>query len=133
VLHAWCIKPNHVHLVARAGEENLSDLLRDVKKFTAKQLIVAIQNNDTESGTDWMLNVFRKAGEINSRNKTYQFWRQDNGPKELCSPAFTAQKIDYIHDNPVVAGWVERPEHYLYSSARDYLTDKLGLLPVVAL
>jgi putative transposase len=133
VLHAWCIMPNHVHLVERAGEENLSDLLRDVRKFTSRQLIVAIQNNDTESRKDWMLIIFRKAGEINSRNKTYQFWRQDNGPKELYSPAFMAQKIDYVHYNSVVAGWVERPEHYLYSNARDYLTDKLGMLPVVAL
>ncbi|HTQ28201.1 MAG TPA: hypothetical protein VMI35_08740 [Puia sp.] len=30
------------------------------------------------------------------------------------------QKLGYIHDNPVAAGIVEKPEDYLYSSARDY-------------
>jgi len=29
-------------------------------------------------------------------------------------------KLNYIHENPVRAGWVEEPEHYLYSSARNY-------------
>jgi len=39
------------------------------------------------------------------------------------------QKLDYLHYNPVVAGWVDEPEHYLYSSARDYAGDK-GLIDI---
>lgn len=30
------------------------------------------------------------------------------------------QKLEYIHNNPVVAGIVRDPEHYTYSSAGDY-------------
>lgn len=76
-----------------------------------------------------MLRVFKEEGSKNLRNKTYQFWRQDNQPQELYSPKFVLQKINYIHYNPVIAGIVERPEHYLYSSARDYhATKKCGLL-----
>jgi len=30
------------------------------------------------------------------------------------------QKLDYIHNNPVKSGFVDEPEHYLYSSASDY-------------
>jgi hypothetical protein len=79
-----------------------------------------------------MLRIFREHGEKNSRNTNYQLWRQDNQPKELFSPAFTAQKINYIHNNPVEAAIVEKPEHYLYSSARDYFYQKkCGLLEVV--
>ena len=29
-------------------------------------------------------------------------------------------KIDYVHNNPVNAGIVDEPLHYLYSNARDY-------------
>jgi putative transposase len=133
ILYAWCMMSNHVHLVAKAREENLSDILRDFKKFTSKQLLAAIENNEKESRQKWMMDIFRTAGESNSRNKTYQFWRQDNQPKELHSPQFTAQKIDYIHYNPVAAGWVRRPEHYLYSSAIDYVTEEDGLLKVEVL
>ena len=29
-------------------------------------------------------------------------------------------KLEYIHMDPVRAGWVEKAEDYLYSSARNY-------------
>ncbi len=29
-------------------------------------------------------------------------------------------RLNYIHNNPVKAMIVEEPEHYLFSSARDY-------------
>jgi hypothetical protein len=32
----------------------------------------------------------------------------------------TKYKLDYIHNNPAVSGFVEKPEDYLYSSARNY-------------
>jgi hypothetical protein len=38
-----------------------------------------------------------------------------------------AEKINYIHDNPVKEGYVFRPEDYMYSSAVDYRDEK-GLL-----
>ena len=113
---------------------DLSNILRDFEKFSSKQVIKAIQNNEHESRKDWMLNIFRLAGEVNSRNSEFQFWRQDNQPMEVYSPKFVFQKLNYIHNNPVEAGIVEKPEHYLYSSARDYAqTKKCGLLDVVFL
>jgi hypothetical protein len=39
------------------------------------------------------------------------------------------QKLDYIHRNPVEAGWVTEPEHYLYSSAVDYAGGK-GMIDI---
>ena len=129
LLHAWCIMSNHLHLVISAKNHDLSDILRDFKKFTSKQIISAIETNQHESRKDWMLSICRELGEKNSRNRNYQFWRQDNQPQELYSAAFIFQKINYIHNNPVEAGIVEKPEHFLYSSAKDYfLTKKCGLL-----
>lgn len=129
LLHAWCIMSNHVHLIASAHDKNLSDILRDFKKFTSVNLTEAIKDNPTESRKDWMLPVFRKAGKANSRNTSYQFWRQDNQPIECITYEFTKQKLDYLHNNPVEAGIVERPEDYIYSSAKDYC-GKQGLLKV---
>jgi REP element-mobilizing transposase RayT len=125
---------NHVHLLASATAGNLSDILRDFKKFTSKQVLAAIRAHKGESRRDWMLRIFQQAGEVNSRNKCFQFWQQDNGPKECFSLAFTAQKIDYIHNNPVAAGLVAKPEDYLYSSARSYRTnEETPLLSVACL
>jgi putative transposase len=77
-----------------------------------------------------MLNAFRKAGAANSNNTNHQFWQQDNHPIELWSPAVIQQKMDYTHNNPVEAGFMEMDYEYLYSSARDYCGVK-GLVNIV--
>ena len=61
-LHSWCLMSNHLHLVVSAKNENLSDILRDFKKFTSKQIIEAIINNKQESRKDWMLQIFKEEG-----------------------------------------------------------------------
>jgi len=132
LLNAWCIMSNHLHLMLSAKNNDLSDILRDFKKFTSKEIIKAIENNSKESRREWMLKIFKEEGEKNSRNTIHQFWRQDNHPIELYSPAFIVQKLNYIYNNPVEAGIVDKPEEYLYSSARDYFhAKKCGLLDLV--
>lgn len=42
------------------------------------------------------------------------------------------QKLDYIHNNPVEAGFVAKPHHWLYSSALDYAGEK-GFLADICL
>ena len=131
LLHGWCIMSNHIYLLASSKIYDLSGTLRNFKKFTNKKIIEAIINNEHESRKDWMLEIFREAGKRNSRNTDCQFWQQENQPKECYSPAFTIQKLNYIHNNPVEAAIVDKPEEYLYSSARDYHYKKhCGLIKV---
>lgn len=51
----------------------------------------------------------------------HQVWAEGNYPKQLINDAMVAQKLAYIHFNPVKRGYVDRPEHWRYSSARNYL------------
>ena len=105
--------------------------LRDFKKFISMKIIEVIIHNEHESRKEWMLEIFKRAGKGNSRNTDYEFWRQDNQPKQCYSPEFTIQKLNYIHNNPVEAGIVDKPEEYLYSSARDYHhKNNCGLLKI---
>ena len=84
LLYAWCIMSNHVHLIISSKEGiKQEDIIRDFKKHTSKQLLKLIEENKQESRKNWMLWIFKKAGERNSNNKNYQFWRQDNHPIEL--------------------------------------------------
>ncbi len=130
-VHAWCIMSNHVHLILSATDGNLSDILRDFKKFTSKSVIYAIETSKDESRKNWMLWIFKKAGEKNSRNLSYQFWRQDNHAIHLDTVPFTLDKLNYLHNNPVKAGLLERAEDYLLSSARDYyFGGGGGLIPI---
>jgi len=131
-LFAWCIMSNHVHLIARAKEGFLlQDILRDFKKFTSKLLLKTIIENKHESRREWMLEIFSRLGSQNNANKEYQFWRQDNHPIEIWSEDVILQKLVYLHNNPVIEGYVDKAEEYLYSSARDYYYDKqCGLLEI---
>lgn len=131
-LFAWCIMSNHVHLIARAEEGTLlQNILRDFKKHTSKLIIETIQENKHESRREWMLEIFSKIGQQNNANKEFQFWQQDNHPIEIWSEDVILQKLLYLHNNPVTAGYVDKAEEYLYSSARDYYNDKnCGLLEI---
>lgn len=131
LLHAWCIMSNHLHLLGSSKGGILSDVIRDFKTFTSKQIVKLIEGNKTEHRRDWMLERFYQKGINSSRNQNHQFWLQDNAPMECYSPEFTWQRLNYIHQNPVRAGIVERAEDYLYSSARSYKLGKdKGLVPV---
>ncbi len=41
-----------------------------------------------------------------------------------------AQKAEYIHYNPVRRGYVDQPEHWNYSSARNYFLDDDSIIKV---
>jgi REP element-mobilizing transposase RayT len=124
----YVIMSNHIHLIAWTQENKLSDALRDFKKFTSKAIVKAVQEK-TESRKEWMLELFRYFGKRNSDNRDYQVWQQDNHPVALWSLPVIWQKLNYIHLNPVRAGWVAQPEYWLYSSASNYVARK-GLLDV---
>jgi len=130
---AWCIMTNHVHMIlAGIGRNNLEDIIRDLKSYTSRHIRKYIENNPNESRKDWMIWMMRRAGQKKSNNKDFQFWQHHNHPIELSSNEFIDQRLDYIHDNPVKAGFVEKPSDWLYSSARDYEGVK-GLIEVVHL
>jgi putative transposase len=120
-LYGYVIMTNHIHLICKSKEGfELSDILKDFKRHTAKYILKAIEENPQESRKEWILEILQKAGETNHKNKTYQFWRQDNHPIELYKAETIRQKLEYIHQNPVEEGFVQKPEDYLYSSARNY-------------
>ena len=128
-VHAWCIMSNHLHLIVSATEPNkLSDILRDFKKSTSSQILKAIAANERESRKNWMLWIFKKAGEKNKRNNEYQFWQQDNHPVQCDMDDILDSRINYLHENPVRAGLVRHAQDYIYSSAIDYYTEEKGLL-----
>ncbi len=52
--------------------------------------------------------------------KYRQFWQQNNQPIELWSDKVITEKLNYIHNNPVEAGFVEEAHHWKYSSAKNY-------------
>lgn len=128
VVYAYVIMSNHIHLVLQSKEAELSNLIRDFKKFTSKAIIEELKSTQ-ESRRDWVLNIFDKAKTPHSRNQNYQVWKYGNHPEEIYSTKFLWTKLDYIHLNPVRAGIVKRASEYIYSSAKNYVEGE-GLVNV---
>ena len=128
VLYGYVIMSNHIHMVVQSDVGELSNLLRDFKKFTAKNILEKIQTQP-ESRREWILERFQKATESHSRNKNYQFWKYGNHAEEVYSNKFMWSKLDYIHLNPVRAGVVKKASDYIYSSASNYVFDE-GLVKI---
>lgn len=119
-IYAWCIMSSHVHIIIGTRGDNMENIMRDMKKHTSKALKEAIKNHPHESRREWILWMMERAGKKNSQNSGFQLWQQDNHPVELFNVEILHQKLDYIHNNPVTAGIVEKAEDFLYSSARNY-------------
>ena len=116
-IYAYVIMTNHLHLVVYDSANPLSDVLRDFKTYTSKMLFKMIEQNPHESRKQWMIALFKKAGQQNPLNLHHQFWQNENHPVALATHGMMQQKIDYIHQNPVKAGFVNEAYEYLYSSA----------------
>ncbi len=124
---------NHVHLAFRSITDIPPEkILGDFKRYTSKAIVKAIKENPEESRKENLLALFKKAANESSNVFEYKFWRHDNHPIEIWSNKVIAEKIRYIHNNPVEAGLVFKAEEYMYSSAIDYCGEK-GLLENVVL
>ena len=129
VINAWCLMPSHLHMIVRTSKVPLSDIMRDFKKFTTKEIVNVI-GRIHESRKAWMLEMFSDVADGLKRVKDYKMWQDGNHPELLFSNDFLRQKLNYVHMNPVVAEFVDEPEYYWYSSARDYYTKQRGLLEI---
>ena len=92
-LHAWCVMPNHVHVLATPlGRYRLSSMVHSWKSFTANQANKQLGR----SGSFWMQEYFDRAIRNEHHFKT---------------------AVEYIEHNPVKAGLCDAPADWPWSSA----------------
>ena len=97
------------------------------------KLIDAVIINSKESRKEYLLHTFATEGKKSSSNFKHKFWEHENHPVLLDSTSMYNQRLNYLHLNPVTAGFVMEPWHWAYSSAIDYFTEKKGLLDIIIL
>lgn len=132
VVYAFCIMPNHVHMIVQAtGKSNISEILRDLKKITSRQIVKKLEQQKQESH-QYMLKRFADAGEPLKRITNYKVWQDGNRAKLVYSNKFLMEKLNYIHNNPIEYGLCSQPWEYKYSSAVNY-AEKDSVLDVVLL
>jgi type I restriction enzyme R subunit len=92
-LLAWCVMANHVHVLLTPHWE-LQNVTQGIKGYTAHQI------NDLQNAR----------GRVFWQDESYDHWARDE--EEVL------RIIHYIENNPVAAGLCDRPEDWLWSSAR---------------
>lgn len=92
-LLAWCVMPNHVHV-----------LIKQKQGFPLAEIV-----------RSWKGSTARKANAILGRSGT--FWMREYHDRRVRDEAHRIRAIRYIENNPVKAGLCERPEDWAWSSA----------------
>ena len=115
-IYAWVILKNHFHAILSAPD--LAGTLTDMKRFTARALLAQIK----EGKREWLVNQLAYYCAAHKTRSEHQVWQEGAHPQEIGSDKMTEQKLDYIHNNPVLRGLVAGPEHWRYSSAHEWLT-----------
>jgi len=119
--------PSHYHLLIQMenGRGELSKFQQSFKRFTAKKILEKFQEEDNREG----LQVFREAAE-DLRRQNYKVWASRFDDEVIRSEKWFSQKLNYIHQNPVRAGLVEKAGDWPYSSAKNYFLGDHSLIEI---
>ena len=97
-LHAWCVMPNHVHVLIEPVSD-LASIVQGWKSFTAR----------------WILKHGAALGVSLPQGRA--LWMREYWDRYIRDENHYRKTVDYIHQNPVKAGLCARPEAWLWSSA----------------
>ena len=122
-LFGYVVLENHLHFLAQAP--HLDKCVSSFKSFTAARLIELLEDHRAER----LLSRLRFAKRAHKQDREFQFWQEGSHAEMIFTEAVMREKLEYIHQNPVKRGYVDQPEHWRYSSARNYL-EMPGLIEV---
>jgi putative transposase len=114
-LWAFVFMPEHVHLIVRPrGEEyRISAILSGIKLPVGRRAI----NYLVSQQSLWLGKITRLRG----RREERLFWQSGGGyDRNITCGKTLLRMIDYLHNNPVRRGLVERACYWRWSSAAHY-------------
>ena len=112
VIYGFVIMQNHFHMIWQTlGEHKREDVQRDFLKFTGQQILKVLRNENSPMQDELL---------VNAQDRKRQVWERNSLGVPLWSGKVIWQKLNYIHNNPVKAGFCQYAEDYRYSSASFY-------------
>jgi putative transposase len=104
-LLAWCIMPNHVHVLIEP-KISLSKIVQSWKSFTGRW---ALEHNAELE--------LRVPGGGERADAPGRFWMPDYWDRYIRDAKHLDAVMEYIHNNPVKAGLCKHPDDWQWSSA----------------
>ncbi|MBL0034464.1 MAG: transposase [Flavobacteriales bacterium] len=118
-IHAWCVMPNHVHVLFQPlGTWTMSKIVASWKSFTGRRISAFVQTG-LEPGLG---GAGLEPGGPGGRSPGLQpgatrIWQREYFDRYIRDEVQYANVVDYIHNNPVKAGLVAEPQQWASSSA----------------
>ena len=110
-LAAWCVMPNHVHVLVQVWQTPLWKLVRSWKRFVATQSAVPLERRSpTRRG------AFDET-QTPGRRPALQ-WQREYWDTFMRDEEQERKSVRYMENNPVKAGLCDRPEGWSFSGAR---------------
>ena len=115
LLFAFVIMPSHLHAILKPEDDSIGEIVQQFGSFTAHEILKKLQTNNQKD----LLDLFQQ--KKRDQRHEHSIW-QDIQAKNVYSPDFLWQKMEYIHQNPIAKDWqlVGNRADYLYSSAGYY-------------
>jgi len=113
-LYGYVILENHLHYIAQAPR--LDKCVSSFKSFTARLLLDELQ----KKGAKRMLDRLRFSKRAHKVDREFQFWQEGVHAEMILNEEMMREKLRYIHENPLQRGYVDKAEHWRYSSAGYY-------------
>jgi putative transposase len=110
-LLAYVFMLDHLHWITDSAQKP-SEILRFVDGILGHRIIEYLKRNKCQKSLD------KLRGAEKARGYKYSLWDHHPNALWLTSESVLMQKVNYIHQNPVRAGLVDRAEDYLWSSVR---------------
>ena len=124
-IFAYVIMPNHVHLLlgkSSTDTTKISTIISNGKRFMAYDIVKQLNTVNRYDILSVLANGVNQSDK--QRGKLHQVFEPSFDCKECYSLDFIAQKMNYIHANPLKGNYelVKHPADYIHSSARFYET-----------
>jgi hypothetical protein len=133
-VYEYAILPSQLYMIAdvEEGKSNLPKVLRDLKSYSAKQILRAISEHPDESRKEWLMRLFHFFANRYQHDSEHHFWQFGNQPIDLEKMAKKDKAIPTPIDKVLKAKFVDDPRHYIYCSAyphqRVKLSTRVGLV-----
>lgn len=121
-IYAYVAMSNCIHLIIKSKTEPVNIIFGRFKSYTAKEILHVIEEGVYEKRKDWILLVFRYHAKYKTNYDEFHFWDSDNQLIPLDTHEAILEKIAFIHNIPVEAGFVSQASHWVFSSAHNQST-----------
>jgi REP element-mobilizing transposase RayT len=109
-------------LFSHADYEQIPNIVRHFKRHTGTKI------KDYLGSLGEVSRLFKIKIFHNKKRGQNKIWQTGYHPIAIKSGMSFAQKLNYVHFNPVKKGFVGKPEYWQYSSARNYMLGDKGLI-----